>query len=240
MSPIQPAPAFPAAKEEYSREDEAAFRAQVKAELQRLRATVDGLPINAAFFSVRDYVLPGTTDWLAAFSAADDAAVAAGGIVLVPNSPAAAYDISDSITMLAPIMFAGGIVKPANGKSFTAENTVTALAGEWFDGSAGGTVTRPGGSAVPANQENGAVFDGSIINGPNHKTRIDGDPSGDTYYEESSADVWDFWVGGTRALRLAGGVPNFGAVASITTETVTDYLSIKDEDGNDIKLAIVS
>lgn len=236
MSPIQPAPVFPSAKDEYNRDDEAAFRAQVKAELQRLRAAVDGLPINSVFFSVRDYARPGTTDWKAAFEGADADAVAADGIVLVPPGT---YSLSDDVEMLAPIMFAGGLVQPANGKDFETQNTTTALAGEWFDASAGGTVTRPGGSTIPANQENGAVFDGTVILSENTKLRWDGSAAGDTYDHSPSANLRESYAGGNKMFAYnATQMGFFGASpASRQTYTASNVTTDRSYDADAVLIA---
>lgn len=215
---ITQAPAsFPAPDVAYSRDNESQFRAQVKAALAEIRASVNSLPISGVFFNVRDYVASGTAAaWDDAFLGAETDAVAADGIVLIPPG---SYALVDDFEFTAAIMFAGGVVKPASGKTLTVSNTLTALAGEWFDASAGGLVVRP----HVSNQENGASFDGSVILGPNQKLILDGLAAADAeeYLIRPSAGVLDIYAGDDLALRL--------------TDTLLTILS-----GADLKLGVAA
>lgn len=190
--------AFGAPDEAYSRQNEAQFRAAVAREVAQIRARVEALPMNSVFFDVRGYVKAGVAEfWDDAFEAADADAVAADGIVLVPPGT---FKTADDLEMLAPILFAGGLVQPANGKTITVNTrTLTALAGEWLDQSAGGDAVRLG--DMPSALENGLYLAGSLIQQENTKHRLDGSDTGDTYLHSPSADVVELFVGGTKMLK---------------------------------------
>lgn len=128
---------FPTPQDGYDRTNESAFRKLVEQEMASLRTALGGLTISQAFFNVQDYAPTGTTTWDDAFSGADTDAQAANGVILVPPGT---YEIADNITITAPILFAGGKIKTASGKTFTATGPITALAGVWEDNSLGGTV----------------------------------------------------------------------------------------------------
>lgn len=148
---------FPTPTDNYDRDNESQFRRQLAQQIQDIRNSIVGVQGTSEFFNVRDYGRSTTTEWDTAFSAADDAAVAAGGVVLVPPGT---YALADDFEFVASVMFAGGVIKPANTKTLTvgAAADITALAGEWFDSSDGGTVVRPG----VAHKEDGLDLDGDL------------------------------------------------------------------------------
>lgn len=193
-----PVAGFGTPESAYSQQNEAQFRAAVARELVQIRARVEGLPINSVFFNVRDYAKAGVAEfWDDAFTAADADAVAADGILLVPPGT---FKLADDLELLAPVMFAGGLVQPANGKTITVDTrTLTALAGEWLDASAGGDAVRLG--DMPSALENGFYVAGSITQQENTKHRLDGSDTGDTYLHSPSADVVELFVGGTKMLK---------------------------------------
>lgn len=186
---------FPTPADGYDRDNESEFRRLVRQELAALRTSVAGSG-DSTYFNVRDYAPSNTTEWDDAFAAVDTDAQAAGGVILVPPGT---YDIADDLTITAAIMFAGGIIKAASGKTLTVGGAadITALAGEWFDDSDGGIAVRPG----VAHKEDGLDLDGDLTANGNivlksgqrfHPSKDDPD----TYFKRASADLWEFYSNG--------------------------------------------
>ena len=102
----------------------------------------------------------GTTNDRAAFAAADTAAAAAGGTILVTQGT---YAIASNITISSPIVFMPGAkLKPANGVTVTLNGYLEAPVSQVFDLSAGGLVT---GSAKTRNATVYPEWWGAVANG---------------------------------------------------------------------------
>jgi hypothetical protein len=130
----------------------------------RTVATLTAYLLNNAVYNVKDYAVAGVVG-RAAFAAADAAAVAGGGVVLVPNGT---YTISSDITIASPVI-CYGILKPASGKTITFNARLDGLK-KLFDLSLGGTIAFSTGNPTVLRVEwfgtvgDGATDDTTAIN----------------------------------------------------------------------------
>jgi hypothetical protein len=183
--------------------------------LQRL--VDDATAIALPFIDVTDVTYSATGDGVsddrAAIAAADIAAVAAGATLVIP---AGTYLVSSDLTLTAPLIFMGGILKPARGVTIHINGPMTAPLEQCFDlnlSAITGTVTVTKDSMALAGV--GTNFDGELVVGGLVKVgEFYGTVASIT--NDTNAVLASVWAGPTAAgaTMHSGGLIMFGSAAN--------------------------